>query len=321
MFYVSIDWRAIPLLCIELFAQITDLEEYYPTRAETEVFETYAGDMVNFFASGAQDEPINIIELGAGDGRKTKILLRELLDQDVNFEYVPIDISRQAMGNLFEAMGTHFKEDDLAVHGIVGDFFQSIQHVVSLHPSRRSAVLFIGSSIGNFSMAEGERFLTSLKNCMNPKDILLLGVDLRKDIETMRRAYSDSKGVTREFNLNLLARMNREIGTDFDEGAFQHLAAYNPVIGAMQSFLLATEPLVVSMNANKTQTEFGTKASQETKANILEFSFNSFEPIYVECSYKYTPDSAQDMLMESGFHVRKKFFDRKLGYLDLVAEV
>lgn len=278
------------------------------------------------FGEDAADEVINVVELGAGDGRKTKTLLEALLAQGVNFEYIPVDISRKAMANLFEAMGNFFKNDPLRVHGVIGDYLECVQHVVSAHPSRRTAVLFIGSSIGNFSIDNAVSFLKELRTKLQPRDLLLLGCDLQKDTETMTRAYSDSEGVTRDFNLNLLTRMNRELGTNFKFDNFEHLAVYNPKAGAMESYLLATKPHRVSMKSEEVLTPLPLTLAVSSHdsghtAPAHEFAFRAFEPLYMECSYKYTIELVNEMLGSAGYQVSASYFDKRKWFMDSVSVV
>lgn len=306
-----------------IYAQITELEEYYLTRSEEEIFQKHATKIVRrHFQPASKEGPVNVIELGAGDGRKSKIILRALLNQGLDFEYVPIDISRQAMAELFETMGSFFKNEALKIHGVVGDYMESVHHIVSAKPARRNVVMFIGSTIGNFHRDDAIAFLRQLRSNLRPDDSLLLGCDLRKDLETMRVAYSDSKGVTRDFNMNLLTRMNRELGADFDPSNFEHLAVYNPRIGAMESYLLAKRAHRVRINADINATA---DTSEEGRADFVKFShefeFEAFEPMYLECSHKYTPDLAAGMLRAAGFDVEAEYFDERNWFVDSVATV
>lgn len=301
-----------------MYAKITELEEYYLTQKEKEIFEAHAEDIVKQFRSFNAREPVNIVELGAGDGRKTKILLQALMKQKVLFEYIPIDISRQAMADLFEAMGSVFKDQPLMVHGIVGDYVQAVRHTVALHPNRRTIVLFIGSSIGNFSQGEAVEFLRELHANLNPKDLLLLGCDLQKDYEIMRRAYSDSLGVTRDFNLNLLTRMNRELHMNIKTANFQHFASYNPMRGAMESYLVSSKAHTVTMKPSAACEESGHNSDS---AGGHQFKFHRYEPIYLECSHKYTEQQVSEMLASAGFQMTAAYTDLEEWFLDSVAYV
>lgn len=308
---------------LELYAKITEQEEYYLTRTEQEILESNAKDIIkSHFCSLGDDrdsETINVVELGAGDGRKTKILLEALLSHKVKFEYIPIDISRKAMANLFEAMGTFFLNEALMVHGIIGEYLECVKHVISEHPSRRTAVLFIGSSIGNFSAKQAASFLKDLRAELQPRDILLLGTDLRKDTETMRRAYCDSAGVTKDFNLNLLTRMNRELGTNFEVGNFEHLATYNPNIGAMESYLLATKAHHISMSSEKKSGAHSQNSGKLITSH--KFAFKEFEPLYLECSHKYTIEIVTEMLQAAGYLMSAKYLDKRQWFMDSVSVV
>lgn len=260
-----------------------------------------------------RNEIINIVELGAGDGRKTRLLLKALISHRVKFEYIPIDISRKAMANLFRSMDKAFPKNVLNVHGLIGNYLECLRYIFLQHPSRENVVAFIGSSIGNFSSQQASHFLQKLRAQMKPRDVLLLGTDLRKDARVMQKAYSDSAGVTREFNLNLLIRMNKELGTNFDLKKFEHVAVYNPEIGAMESFLVCTEAHCISMAT----TESGSKGTTTSH----HFMFKQFERIHMECSHKYTPDLISEMLHTAGYQVRDQYFDNRQWFMDTVSVV
>lgn len=227
-------------------------------------------------------EKFNVVELGAGDGRKTKVLLRAMLDEGVDFEYLPIDISRGAMADLFKALEGDFECCEVRMHGIVGDYMQALSHVRQTWPERRTLVLFLGSSIGNFTRDSAIDFLSEVRCNLKPRDMLLVGFDLKKDPEVLRRAYSDSHNVTKEFNINLLMRLNREVDADFSATAFRHLAVYNPVRGAMESYLLSSKDHDVNVAGELVH-------------------FDSGEPILTEYSYKYLPKQALRMARKAGF--------------------
>lgn len=258
---------------------------------------------------------MNIVELGAGDGRKTKAILRALLDSGIEFEYIPVDISLKAMSSLFQAIQAAFVGESLKVHGIVGEYLECVEHVVSTRPGQRTAVLFIGSSIGNFKFAEAVEFLSAIKAKLTPRDFIFLGCDLVKDFETMRRAYSDSKGVTKKFNLNLLTRMNRELGTSFNEEQFEHLAFYNPRSGSMESYLIPTVPQRVTICAQSCSQKSGDGADE------LSFEVKAFEAIQTEWSHKFTMASISDLFRISGFDLTVKYIDKRDWFVDAVGYV
>jgi L-histidine Nalpha-methyltransferase len=286
-----------------LFARITELEEYYPTLTEYKILECNADDIVKRICDtgSRRPEPFNLVELGAGDGRKTKVLLRALIEAEVPFEYMPIDISRQAMESLFSSMNSEFATA-AKLHGFVGDSVDSLDYIASNWPERRMVVLFLGSSIGNYSREDAVDFLTSLRNSLKPEDMLFAGFDLKKDPEVLRRAYSDAQGVTKAFNVNLLTRLKRELGATVDETAFEHLAFYNPVRGAMESYLVSKREQVVAV-AGQT------------------FHFDEAEPLHTEVSYKYLPKEVEFMLRKAGFSSVANYTDEKRWFVDALVQV
>lgn len=189
------------------------------------------------------------------------------------------------------------------------EYLEGVEHVVSTRPGQRTAVLFIGSSIGNFKFAEAVEFLSALKGKLLANDFLLLGCDLVKDLETMRRAYSDREGVTKEFNLNVLRRMNREVGTSFDEGVFQHHAFYNPRSGAMESYLIPR----VAQRVTVCENENG-KGGQS-------FEVGAHEAIQTESSHKFTDSSIDQLFQAVGMDLTAKYTDRREWFVDVVGYV
>lgn len=286
----------------EIYARITDTEEYYPTRTEAAILAAHSPDAAAVIREAAEDSEVNIVELGAGDGRKTKLLLRALLDAGVRFQYFPVDISSGAMYELFASLSAEFPADTLRAHGIVGEYTQSLSHVVEKWPGRRTVVLFLGSSIGNFTRDSAIDFLSDLRAVLRGGDMLLAGFDLKKDPEVLRAAYSDSGGVTRDFNLNLLTRLNREAGGTFDVSQFQHLGLYNPVRGAMESYLIS-------------------RKGQSAQVAGVEVFFDAGEPILTEYSYKYLPKDVLSMTHKAGFESVTNYYDKKRWFMDALLAV
>lgn len=280
-----------------LFQAITDLPEYYPTRKEFEIFEAYGPELL----APAMGGPVNLIDLGAGDGRKTVVLLEQLLAQGAQVRYVPIDISEAAMDGLVRSMGERFPE--LPIAGLVSEYFDGIRWL-GQHSDRRNMVLFLGSNIGNFNKAQARGFLRRLWIALNPEDLALIGFDLKKDIEVLLHAYNDSQGVTREFNLNLLQRLNRELGADFDLEAFRHFGTYNVVSGAMESYLVSLKAQSVHIEALRST-----------------FHFEPWEPIHTEYSYKYLESDIDSLASFTGFEVIDRRFDDERWYCDAVWRV
>eukprot|EP00186_Timspurckia_oligopyrenoides_P002407 CAMPEP_0182442954 /NCGR_PEP_ID=MMETSP1172-20130603/1805_1 /TAXON_ID=708627 /ORGANISM="Timspurckia oligopyrenoides, Strain CCMP3278" /LENGTH=354 /DNA_ID=CAMNT_0024638065 /DNA_START=70 /DNA_END=1131 /DNA_ORIENTATION=+ len=184
---------------------------------------------------GEEHNEIALVELGAGDGTKTSSLIRELIDAGVEVEYIPIDISKYAIQSLLIAIQLEFRDSPkLHCHGLIAEYSVGLEWIRQHRPGRRSVVLFLGNSIGNFSAESSVEFLESLRSHLQPADIMMIGFDLKKDPEILRKAYSDC--ITSKFNLNLLARMNRDLGANFDLDQFYHVANYNPVRGCMDSW-------------------------------------------------------------------------------------
>lgn len=291
-----------------------DLEEYYLTGCEMEILRTHSKAIVeNHLGDVSDSEIINVIELGAGDGRKTRVFLTALVIAGVKFEYIPIDISYRAMTLLGKSLEHHFERDALSVHGIVAEYIEGIQFVVDSRP-RKSLVLFLGSSLGNFSKSGGVAFLREIGSTLKQGDLFMIGTDLKKNPEMTLRAYSDSLGVTRKFNLNLLSRMNRELGTTFDLKKFKHYASYDPMDGTAVSYLISTEKQTVYMN-----TSGATGNGDEPERH--EFVFEAYEAIHTESSRKYTVESMHSALNSIGFAVQETYYDSQHWFADTVAKV
>ena len=280
-----------------LFQKIMDLPEYYLTACEFDILQSQTEE----FSSLMGEERFNLVELGAGDGRKTSILLRHFLDKDLAFQYIPIDISEASMQSLSTHLNINFPE--LTSKGIVAEYFDGLKWLNSMD-SQRNMVLFLGSNLGNFDKAHARAFLHNLWNALNDRDFAVIGFDLKKDIDLMLRAYNDSKGVTAEFNLNLLRRINRDLGGNFDLSKFQFHSSYDVFTGAMESYLVSKER----------QTVFIKEISQS-------FSFEPWEPIHTEYSYKYLESDIRDLAAETGFIIEKQLYDSKKYFVDSIWRV
>ena len=283
-----------------LFQEIMKLPEYYLTGAEFEIFSTQAKEIYEAFTdnenNGSEIKSFDLIELGAGDGTKTAVLIDYFLKCNADFTYIPIDISAEAQRRLTE--GFRAKFPDLSVRTEVGDYFEILETLKDVSRKPKT-ILFLGSNIGNFSHAESVEFFKKLAGVMNPKDSLFIGFDLQKDPRTILRAYDDSLGVTARFNLNLLARINRELGGDFNLENFSHYAVYRPVECAARSFLISRERQTVCVAALN-----------------RSFEFDAWEPIFMEISQKYNLEMIEELASESGFRVVRNFFDNRNFYTD-----
>jgi len=280
-----------------LFERITRLPEYYPTRCEIENLEKHRESIANHMG----DQPFNLVEFGPGNGRKTSILIEYFLEKKMDFRYVPIDISDGAMNKLTDEMKSSFPA--LELEGLVSDYFSGIKWLNRRY-NRRNLVLFLGSNIGNFNHGKARFFLRNLWNCLNDGDIALIGFDLKKDIELLIKAYNDEKGVTRDFNINLLKRINRELGGQFDLDSFRHAGLYNVIRGAMESYLISRREQEVYIE------EIG-----------RSFHFRPWEPIHMEYSYKYLESDIDTIAQETGYIVREHFYDTRRYFIDSIWEV
>ena len=274
-----------------IFQKITKLEEYYLTRSEFEIIETHKDQIPEVLG----ETEIDIVELGVGDGHKTKMLIEGFLKKNIKVRFYPIDISVEAL-ELLKKNVEEFK--DLEIEAVAAEYLEGLRYVRA-QSNRRQIVLFLGSNIGNFDRSEEKDFINNLRSQMNQDDYLFIGFDLKKDIQVLTKAYSDSEGVTAHFNLNLLKRMNEELGGNFNLNNFRHYAQYNALLGAMESYLISTVDQKVTLN------KLG-----ET------FTFEAFEPIHLEYSFKFSEKDIQQLSKETGFTQVKNFTDRNHYYVD-----
>lgn len=275
----------------QLFQQITSHGDYYPTRKELEILQQIQRKLPNTFG----DNAVEIIELGVGDGHKTQLLLDGFLASGREVHYTPIDISHKAMTLLEDNLP---QNPALHVHGIVGEYLQALEQLDAT-ADRSRLLLFLGSNIGNFDYQQSTAFLSNIRSRLQPGDHLLIGFDLKKDIGVLTRAYNDSDGITRAFNLNLLSRINRELDANFDVSKFDHVGIYNPTLGAMESYLISTESQCVSLGAMD-----------------AEISFRAYEPIHTEYSFKFLRDDIEELCAVSGFKVVEHFSDAQGYFID-----
>lgn len=275
-----------------LFQQIMRLPEYYLTRSEYEIFSRQTEGIFDSFE--VEKGAFDLIELGAGDGTKTSLLIDYFLSHGAKFRYVPIDISSEALNFLKEKFHKEFP--DLDMKTAQGDYFKTLETFREKF-DRRKIILFLGSNIGNFSAENAREFFSYIREMMDDDDLILIGFDLHKNPQTILNAYDDSQGITAKFNLNLLKRINRELGADFNIEEFSHYASYHPTECAARSYLISQKEQTVTINAlNQT------------------FDFKKWEPIYMEVSQKYNLQMIEDLAHSSGFNIAKNFFDENTFY-------
>lgn len=269
----------------QLFEQITELPEYYPTRIERAIFAQHAPAIL---AAASQGTRLALIELGAGTASKTGLLLRAALDRQARLTYRAIDVSASALTAARQSLAGKFPGLSIETH--VGDYTDGLGHL-SREDFRR-LVLYIGSSIGNFDPAEARQLLSSIRRQLSPGDQLLLGVDHVKPLTPLLAAYNDAAGVTAAFNRNILTRINRELGANFRIDAFDHRAIFNLEQSRIEMHLVSARSQQVSIPALD-----------------LDLRFAPGETIHTENSYKFTPQSATALLAAGSFNVTHSWTD------------
>lgn len=277
-----------------LFQEIMKLPEYYLTGCENEIFSEQTDAIFRSFANSGSG--FDLIELGAGDGTKTAVLVDHFLKQNADISYSPIDISQEALDFLKAKFTSEFP--DLRVNARNGDYFKILQSLKN-GDGRRKVLFFLGSNIGNFTRERSIEFFRHLREVMNPDDLLFIGFDLQKDPHVIANAYDDSAGVTAAFNLNLLKRINRELGGNFDIDKFTHYANYRPIEGSARSYLVSRE-----------------KQSVNISALGRTFEFDRWEAVFMEISQKYSLQMIESLAAESGFEIKQNFFDSRNYYCD-----
>ncbi len=280
------------------FQRIMELPEYYPTECETEILRRHAASLTE----PLRGAPFNLVDLGAGDGKKTMIVLEHLASIGADFTYVPIDISEGAMRQLVHTIRSRMPA--VRVEGLVCEYADGVRYLGREQTERSNLVLFLGSNVGNFNAVQARAFLRRLWSALRDGDHALIGFDLKKDIEVLLAAYNDEQGVTAEFNLNLLRRMNRELGADFDVSTFRHYGTYNVFSGAMESYLVSLEPQVVRVDALE-----------------QSFAFDAWEPVHTEYSYKYLRSDVEALARDTGFTSVARFEDSRGWFLDALWRV
>jgi dimethylhistidine N-methyltransferase len=263
-----------------LFQKICELPEYYPTRTELEILNSYAKEMAAQFGQG-----IELIGLGTGAGTKTRILIEQL---QAPVAYVPVDISSEQL----ERSTTLFRKvfPALEILPVCTDYLEPVELPSPTRTPARKVVYFPGSTIGNFEPGDATDFLRRITYLCGRGGGLLIGVDLRKDRHVIERAYNDSSGVTAQFNLNLLARINRELGGDFDLNQWRHSAVYNSGQGRVEICLIS-------------------ETDQTVRIEDREFEFQAGEKITTEYSYKHTPEGFIELAANAGFQFAQMWTD------------
>lgn len=278
----------------KIFQQIMSVKEYYPTNCELEIFKEKTAELAVVLKNGFDD--FDLIELGAGDATKSSYLLQELVNQKVNFTYMPIDISKNMIEYLENTLVD--KISGLQVKGLNGEYFQMLAQARQIS-DKKKVILFLGGNIGNFEIKAAHNFCMELRSYLHSGDLVLIGFDLKKHPRIIRAAYNDAEGFTKAFNLNLLRRINRELGADFEVDQFEHYPSYDPASGECRSYLISLQEQVVKIGKH-------------------EILFKENEFIAMEISQKYSVGETELMAERTGFKTVKHFMDNKGWFLDTV---
>ena len=284
-------WYFYDALGSALFAAICELPEYTITRAETEILRRHGAAIARALPS-----PERIVELGSGDGRKTRLLLEAISVRQPRLTFTPIDVDGALLESSARDLLLLFPF--MRVDAICADY----RDITSLiKPGPPTVVLFIGSTIGNLDPDAAAAALRDIRRVLNPGDALFLGADLKKPKHIVEPAYNDSLGVTTAFNLNLLARINRELGGHFDLSKFAHHAFLNEEKGRIEMHLVSRERQAVPIDALR-----------------MEIQLEKSETIHTENSYKYAAADLELLAREAGFAIEESWSDSASGFIDML---
>jgi dimethylhistidine N-methyltransferase len=270
----------------QLFEAICLLPEYYLTRAENEILERYADEIVS-----SLDGNTTLLEMGSGSASKTRLIIEALLRKQPDLLFMPVDISASALDSSSRILLQSYPQ--ISVEAYAADYFAGLAELRKT-PRARTLALFLGSNVSNFDPEEALKFLRALRQVLREGDALLLGADLKKDKQVLEAAYNDALGVTAAFNLNVLARINRELGGTFDLRAFQHRAFYNEAVGRVEIYIESMRKQTVVISQLEMEVQFG-----------------EGEQIHTENSYKYDLSDIAKLADETGFTSAHNWLDQK----------
>ena len=272
-----------------LFEAICYLPEYYLTRAEREILSVNADEIAASIVG-----PVRLLELGSGSSEKTRYLIEAWLRRQKGLHYLPVDISSASLELSSKELLRLYPQ--LGITAYAADYFTALRALASRDSTRlsgeRTVALFLGSNIGNFDPESAHAFLCEVRGILQPGDALLLGADLKKSADVLVPAYDDALGVTAAFNMNLLVRINRELGGQFDISKFEHRAVYNESAGRIEMHLVSLE-----------------RQSAPIAAIEIDAEFEAGETIHSESSYKYDLDQLAGFAHQTGFRLAKTWFD------------
>jgi L-histidine Nalpha-methyltransferase len=273
----------------QIFEEICELPEYYVTRAEREILERNAGEII-----ALAPDNCSLVELGSGSATKTRLLIETLLRRQGTLRYLPVDISRTALEESSRQLLDTYA--GMEIHAVAAEYQVGLRHLAR-EAGQPKLILWLGSNIGNLERDEASFFLQQVRRSMRPEDRLLIGIDLRKDRAVLEPAYDDARGVTARFNKNLLARINHELGGHFALDSFDHRAVYDEVIGRVEMYLVSRHAQTVPID------QLG-----------LEAEFDAGEPIHTENSYKYSDHEIHELAANAGFQVERSWYDAAMRF-------
>src|SRR5690606_167622 len=279
-----------------LFQQLMHSPDYYLSKCELEILQLHSASIGRDI--NKEFDEFDLVELGAGDASKSIFLLQALLDNGSDFTYYPVDIS-QNVSELLEAKLPKLLPS-IKIKGLNGEYIAMLEQLAK-HGSKPKLILFLGSNIGNMNLDEAALFCEKVRKLMNPGDLFFIGFDLKKEPFTILTAYNDSAGLTRDFNLNLLRRINKELSGNFDLDAFYHYPSYDPISGACKSHLISEKDQVVTIGEG---------------ADKFSIQFKQHEAVFMEISKKYSIEGIEKLALNTGFKITNHFLDSKKWFAD-----
>lgn len=277
----------------KLFQDIMAMPEYYLTNTEFDILQQHKAKICELFGTN-----FSLFELGAGDGKKTKILLKHLLDKKTEFDYRPIDISTNALEQLKISVNRELPK--VTIKTLQGTYFETLKNIDE-SGSKRKVILFLGSNIGNLLHPQAIDFLQKIRAILNQDDMVFMGFDQKKNPQTILDAYNDKTGITEAFNKNILTRINNEMGGDFNLSNFIHWEVYDPESGTAKSYLVSKKEQEVSINTLN-----------------LKIHFDAWESIHTEISQKYDDKVVAWLADQSGLKIISQFADDENLYKNYI---
>lgn len=270
-----------------LFERITELPEYYPTRSERALLAEHAPEMLR-----SAGRPAEVVELGSGSSAKTRLLLDAGLALRPRLHYLPVDISGEFLRESARELLAEYGPEKLAITAVAGEYGDALVALPDPEGDDARLFLFLGSNVGNFDACEAAAFLGGVRTQMRSQDRLLVGIDLAKDRATLEAAYDDAAGVTAAFNKNLLVRLNRELGANFDLSCWEHRATWVEERGRIEMHLVSASDQAVTVAGHS-------------------FAFRAGESIHTENSHKYTPDAFDALLRRADLAPVERWTDAR----------